>query len=238
MFAPRVKAPAPAHVRQVLNSPGKPLDPATRAFFEPRFAYDFSAVRVHTDAQANESARLIDSLAYSAGTDVVFRSDSYAPATAAGQKLLAHELTHVVQQRQATAGGPFSLGTPDDAAEEQAERAADDPTSALHAASRGGTADSTPVVRRWPGPVAPPRPTPPEWLGPLRNRATHLIGDVWEVQITGLGRVPVGPYDQLRDYLAAFNQNRPAGAEVMESAHIIGGEHMRDLGWTMPYDKA
>lgn len=89
---------APPVVHETLNSPGRPLDLATRAFMEPRFGRDFSAVRIHTDAQATESARQVNSLAYTVGTSIVFRSDSYDPHHEAGRRLLAHELTHVAQQ--------------------------------------------------------------------------------------------------------------------------------------------
>jgi hypothetical protein len=65
---------------------------------EARFGYDFSRVRVHTDATAAESARAVQALAYTVGEDIVFGAGRYAPATGAGQRLLAHELTHVVQQ--------------------------------------------------------------------------------------------------------------------------------------------
>jgi hypothetical protein len=65
---------------------------------EPRFGQDFSEVRVHTDAKAEESARAVNALAYTVGRDVVFGAGQYAPGTSAGQQLLAHELTHVVQQ--------------------------------------------------------------------------------------------------------------------------------------------
>lgn len=78
--------------------PGQPLDPGTRAFFEPRFGQDFSSVRVHTDTQAAESAQFIHAQAYALGQDVVFGEGQYTPETAYGQRLLAHELTHVVQQ--------------------------------------------------------------------------------------------------------------------------------------------
>lgn len=88
----------PPIVHEVLRSPGQPLDPATRAFFEPRFGHDFSQVRVHTDAKARESAHAVNALAYTSGRDVVFGAGQYAPYKAAGQRLLAHELTHVVQQ--------------------------------------------------------------------------------------------------------------------------------------------
>ncbi len=78
--------------------PGQPLNPAIRAFFEPRFGHDFSKVRIHADAQASESARAVNARAFTAGRDVVFGKGEYAPGTGEGRRLLAHELTHVVQQ--------------------------------------------------------------------------------------------------------------------------------------------
>ncbi len=78
---------------------GQPLDRATCAFFEPRFGCDFSNVRIHTDVQAAESAQAVNAQAYTVGQDVVFGAGQYAPRTTAGKRLLAHELTHVVQQR-------------------------------------------------------------------------------------------------------------------------------------------
>lgn len=89
---------APSVVNEVLQSSGEPLDAPTRAFFEPRFAHDFSAVRVHTDANAAQSARMVNALAYTVGTNVVFGSGKYAPQTDTGRRLLAHELTHTIQQ--------------------------------------------------------------------------------------------------------------------------------------------
>lgn len=89
----------PSSVHDTLNSRGgQPLDTPTRAFMEPRFGHDFSQVRVHTDERAAESARAMNSLAYTVGRDVVFGQGQYAPTTTIGQRLLAHELTHVVQQ--------------------------------------------------------------------------------------------------------------------------------------------
>jgi hypothetical protein len=89
---------APPIVHEALNSSGQPLDPATRAFFEPRFGYDFSRVRVHTDGKAVESARGVAAQAFTVGEHIVFGKSQYAPFDATGQHLLAHELTHVVQQ--------------------------------------------------------------------------------------------------------------------------------------------
>jgi len=84
-----------------LRGGGQPLNPATRAFMEPRFGHDFSQVRIHTDGKAAESTRAVNALAYTVGRDVVFGAKQYAPETMNGQRLLAHELTHVLQQSKA-----------------------------------------------------------------------------------------------------------------------------------------
>ncbi len=88
----------PRIVHDVLHTPGEPLDRETRAFMEPRFGHDFSKVRIHTDAKAAESAREVNALAYTVGTNVVFGAMQYAPTTDQGRRLLTHELVHVVQQ--------------------------------------------------------------------------------------------------------------------------------------------
>jgi hypothetical protein len=89
---------APPIVHDVLRSPGQPLDPSTRALMEPRFGHDFSQIRVHADAQASDSARAVNARAYTVGRHIAFASNEYAPDSIEGQRLLAHELTHVVQQ--------------------------------------------------------------------------------------------------------------------------------------------
>jgi hypothetical protein len=88
----------PASVHSVLRSPGQPLGASARAFFEPRFGQDLRDVRVHTDGEAQQSARDVNALAYTVGSHVVFGAGRYAPGTPDGQHLLAHELTHVAQQ--------------------------------------------------------------------------------------------------------------------------------------------
>jgi hypothetical protein len=77
---------------------GRPLAKSERAYFEPRFGTDFSQVRLHTDSQAAESTRPVNAKAYTLGQDVVFGAGQYAPGTSEGRRLMAHELTHVVQQ--------------------------------------------------------------------------------------------------------------------------------------------
>lgn len=115
----------PPVVGEVLNESGRPLDDSSRAFMEPRFGHDFSHVRVHTDERAAESARSVNALAYTVGRDVVFGAGQYRPGTVEGQKLLAHELTHVVQQE---AGGEHiarqdaGQGTAGDPEEEEAQK--------------------------------------------------------------------------------------------------------------------
>lgn len=89
---------APPIVHETLGSPGQPLDRATREFMEPRFGHDFSRVRVHTDGRAAASARAVNAVAYTVGRNIVFAPGSYRPQTTQGLSLLAHELTHVVQQ--------------------------------------------------------------------------------------------------------------------------------------------
>jgi hypothetical protein len=79
------------------HSSGQPLDRASLSFFESRFNYDFSSVRIHTDAAARESARAINARSYTAGNDIAFADGAYRPAETDGRRLLAHELSHVVQ---------------------------------------------------------------------------------------------------------------------------------------------
>ncbi|HEU4388545.1 MAG TPA: DUF4157 domain-containing protein [Blastocatellia bacterium] len=85
-------------MHEVLSAPGRPLDPWTRGFMEARFGRDLSHVRVHTDRKAAESSRAVNASAYTVGNDVVFAEGEYAPRTREGQRLLAHELIHTLQQ--------------------------------------------------------------------------------------------------------------------------------------------
>ncbi|MCO4294463.1 DUF4157 domain-containing protein [Solitalea sp. MAHUQ-68] len=89
---------APSTVNYVINSSGNSLDKGTRAFMESRFGYDFSDVQIHNDDSAHQSAAAIKALAYTHRNHVVFANGHYQPNTYAGKQLLAHELTHVIQQ--------------------------------------------------------------------------------------------------------------------------------------------
>jgi hypothetical protein len=102
--APRI-TPSVAAGISALKGRGSPLPPPTRAFFEPRFGADFSQVRVHTDTHAARTATSVNAKAFTVGQNIAFGPGRYAPHSGEGQRLLAHELTHVVQQSSDSAGG-------------------------------------------------------------------------------------------------------------------------------------
>ncbi len=118
------KSPAssvPPIVHEVLRSPGQPLDMETRSFIEPRFGHDFSQVRVHVDSKAVESARAVNAAAYTVGNDIVLPGKA---ESVAGSRLLAHELTHVIQQA-GSGTSAASTSRSNQELESEAERAAD-----------------------------------------------------------------------------------------------------------------
>jgi len=138
----------PAAVEGVVRSPGQPLDAATQASMERRFGHDFSSVRVHTGAQAEDSARAVDARAYTVGRSIVFGAGSYQPATAPGRWLLAHELTHVVQQGGTRGQGELSLGDPRGAGEHEADRSADAVARGAAPGPVAASPSAAPVVQR------------------------------------------------------------------------------------------
>ncbi|MDO9236679.1 MAG: DUF4157 domain-containing protein [Aquabacterium sp.] len=138
---------APASVDRVLAGSGRPLDPALRQDMEQRFGHDFSRVRVHSGAAAEQSARELNALAYTAGRDIVFDAGKFAPSTNDGRRLLAHELTHVVQQRGQRVASQMKLAvsTPGDAGEREADAAAD---AVMHGRSVPSIAPVFPGIQR------------------------------------------------------------------------------------------
>jgi Domain of unknown function (DUF4157) len=98
---------APAIIQEVLDSPGQSLDSGAQSFFEPRFGYDLSNIRLHTDARAAASTQAVNAAAYTVGNNIVFGKNQYQPASSPGRALIAHELTHVMQQTTPQTGiGP------------------------------------------------------------------------------------------------------------------------------------
>jgi hypothetical protein len=128
---------APPAVHDTLNSPGQPLDAATRSFFEPRFGHDFSRVRVHTDGKAAKSAAQINAVAYTVGSNIVFSTGAFSPSDPASRKLIAHELVHVLQQDGQSNATPLRVESLNSTAKPRAESASEGPsthrpTSATH----------------------------------------------------------------------------------------------------------
>jgi hypothetical protein len=129
-----VSASALAAVR----APGHPLDAATRASFETRFGHSFADVRVHTDANAARAAESIHAAAYTSGSHIVFGSGRYEPHSDRGRRLLAHELTHTIQQRAGLQTQPLGVSSPADASEREADAVAD-------RVVRGGVVDAASI---------------------------------------------------------------------------------------------
>ena len=118
-------------VHDVVNSGGgSPLAPDVRDEMQGRLGHDFSDVRVHTDSAAHDSAKSVNAHAYTVGSNVVFQRDKYDPSSVEGKTMLAHELTHVVQQRSgpvdgSAAGGGIKVSDPSDRFEREASANAD-----------------------------------------------------------------------------------------------------------------
>jgi Domain of unknown function (DUF4157) len=108
---------APGFVHEVLRAPGRPLDAASRAFFEPRFGRDFSRIELHTDERASISAKTVSARAFTVGGHIVFGAGEWSPTTDRGRWLLAHELAHATQQNSGTIRlqpqAPMPLADPD-----------------------------------------------------------------------------------------------------------------------------
>ena len=117
---PASQSNVPPIVHDVLGSPGRPLDNSARGFFEQRFGRNFSQVRIHTGDDAAEAASSLHSSAFTLGNDIVFARDRYAPSTARGRLLLAHELRHVQQQQNVVRPPDLAVDLPSSAHEAQA----------------------------------------------------------------------------------------------------------------------
>jgi hypothetical protein len=154
----------PASVYGVLDSPGEPLAADAREFFEPRLGRSLENIRIHSGSQAHESARAVNALAYTAGSHIVFARGRFDPGSHSGRHLLAHELTHAVQQGapRAAAVAPPSLSRKCGECEEedknklQRQEAGSEPAVASGSPLGGCTTfgvatcapDSHPVIRR------------------------------------------------------------------------------------------
>jgi hypothetical protein len=182
---------APGLIRNVVASPGEPLDVRLRSIMEPQLGYDFSNVRVHTDTPAAQSADAIGANAYTAGEHIVFGAGRFNPNSPRGQRLVAHELAHVIQQATGPIGGhaldgDVSMSTPDDSLERAAARLSD---NAMQARNSAGAAHNpiAPLPERsnGPGPIAVQRQSQDTWSGPT-GAIAGIIGAVAGLAALGI----------------------------------------------------
>lgn len=178
----------PPIVHEVLRASGQPLTNRDRESMERRFGHSFENVRVHAGPRAAESARAINALAYTAGSHVVFGENRYSPGTPPGDRLLTHELTHVVQQKGANLSGPLTLDGPEpDAAEREAERAE----------------AGTPTLSRGPAGI---QRQPDEEI--------QFFDDPWSVQIPEHLVIPMGGPPEIHLELPPLLRERPSGLSL------------------------
>lgn len=136
-------------VHGVVSSGGRPLDEPVRTDMETRLGHDFSDVRVHDDAAAHDSASAVNAHAYTVGSHLVFQRDAYDPTSASGRQTLAHELTHVVQQRSGpvdgtAAPGGIKVSDPTD----RFEREASETAARVLSSPTTGMTEGAPVQRQ------------------------------------------------------------------------------------------
>src|SRR5215218_5815795 len=143
---------APAIARDILREPSHPLEPNVRAQMESRLGHAFNHVRIHSDGKAGAAARSVNALAYTVGNDVVFGAGKFAPGSSDGDLLLAHELTHVIQQGGGATRQPIPsvlpIGDPNDKLEAEARISAANLGSGARFKSAVSPAMATLAVQR------------------------------------------------------------------------------------------
>lgn len=193
---------------------GVPLPASARAFFEPRFDRDLSAVRVHTGAKAAAAARAIHARAYTLGQDIAFGAGQYVPQSPAGRRLLAHELVHVVQQDGRAMARPQAqpaAGASGDAFEREADRIADTVIAGGSArpSLRTGLAlqrDEDPSLFRMPRLRLPDVPPPPLF-------APGSIREHWVIPMPRPA-APVELEPPMLSPLPFWQRRRPLGGDL------------------------
>jgi hypothetical protein len=202
---------APPVVHQVLSSSGESLDGDARSFMEPRLGVDLGGVRIHRDGLAAASARAVSALAYTVGNHVVFGAGRYAPGTGEGRRLLAHELTHVIQQGGGRSAGLLQRAEVDDrscAGLTDIESDVDTHVNSEIAAARVAAGKPIPVMafmrdvesRLGAGPVSPiesfienlsasKRILPPQSLAGTKYQGVASVNRFYHLQTLGMAHV-------------------------------------------------
>ena len=231
---------APVSVDQALASPGMPLEPALRQDMEHRFGHDFSRVRVHSNAAAERSAQEVQAHAYTMGHQIVFGSGQWAPKTREGRRLIAHELTHVVQQGAATST-PRALaqGRTDD--QEMVNPAQQAGKGALLEKS----ASTTRILQKQPNSAADKDPCP---RGQVRlGPGQPCVPLIWPGRKCPVGQVEFAgdcvPLDLHKTSPGATSPSTtsPLGAGATDSgksARVQSAERLRECAYTVTYANA
>ena len=194
----------PRVVADVLQSPGVPIDASVRPFMEAHLGRDFSSVRVHADARAAESAAAINARAYTSGDEVVFGAGHYSPSTTSGRHLLAHELTHVIQQSRISATGSDPSILNDERLEREANSRADAHEVSARAEVDGSSRRKGPVIQRDREPG-----WDPGWASPTGGFVSGW--NAGEKHVGKIRRIPV-------DFLQLGNQEESKSGATTESA--------------------
>ncbi len=242
--------------RRGTRAGGEPLAPVVRAPLEARFGHDFSTVRIHSDAEAGSAAAELRADAYTVGQDIVFGDGAFAPVTSEGERLLAHELTHVVQQssspdllgeRQSInareSGARVSSRT--DPAERAADAAADrvvagEPVAAdLLGASTDSLSGGAAVVQRWPwdddssNSAPAPAPAPASDSGSSSSGGGSIWDSVTSFASTAVSDVKSAAgavydnYEKSTDF-ASLNKELGQGVDWVEKQSAAGTQAMVD----------
>jgi hypothetical protein len=215
------EAPAQSPVKNVVGKGGgSALDSGVQQKMESSLGYDFSGVRVHTGGEATAAAKSVQAQAFTVGNDVVFNEGKYNPSSSDGQRTIAHELTHVVQQSQGnvpgtSVGGGVKVSDPGDWAEQQAESTADAVMSSdSHAghdhgggAGGGASVQTLPLQR-----AAGPEDEVQELAEPNVQRAAGPEDEVQELAEPNVQRAS-GPEDEVQELAEPNVQRAEAGAE-------------------------
>lgn len=229
---------AAASVDPVLRSPGQPLAEEVRTELGTRLGADFSRVRVHADGRAAASARAVGANAYTVGDHIVFGDGRYAPHTRDGRHLLAHELTHVVQQGGIGLPAQLSVGATGHAGEREADQAAAAVTAG--ATYRAGVVSvGRPLIQRQPSEAAAPTVPVPKfpddrpWETWLHVQPiTRLVSEIETVllgQDLGKLAVEVLDYYWIRDTVDAVKLITAHGYLPKLTAYAHGGPLHRPM---------
>lgn len=207
---------------------GQPLSESSRTFFEPRFGVNFSQVRVHTDSQASEMNRQLNARAFTTGQNIYFGAGQYAPGTQGGNNLLAHELTHVVQQGKPVQTKPLALNPTEKENNNLNQDNADEDNHLLNTLSPDSSEPlsnaSSIEEEQPPGTKQPSEPS----ANSEKNStpATELPGEPMEAEALEMGAVPPPGVSNIATQPSAdisTMEERPAGeAPIPETAPAMG----------------